>query len=102
VKWQESVDMPKLGVSTLSQFGRFYNYSLFYDTTRFIQSMDYQRSLKILNPGHEFFIGIDSDGCVFDSLEVKQKEFFIPNALKYFDLYAISKIFRLSRTLNQP
>ena len=27
-------------------------------------------------------------------MEVKQKEFFIPNALKYFDLFAISKILR--------
>jgi phosphoglycolate phosphatase-like HAD superfamily hydrolase len=56
--------------------------------------MDYQTILKNIEPLHEFFIGIDSDGCVFDSMEVKQKEFFIPNALKYFDLYAISKILR--------
>lgn len=39
-------------------------------------------------------MGIDSDGCVFDSMEVKQKEFFIPNALKFFDLYSISGILR--------
>lgn len=56
--------------------------------------MDYQISLKNLKPGHEFFIGIDSDGCVFDSMEVKQKEFFIPNALKYFNLYPVSKTVR--------
>lgn len=56
--------------------------------------MDYQLLLKNLQPCHEFFIGIDSDGCVFDSMEVKQKEFFIPNALKYFDLYAVSKVLR--------
>jgi phosphoglycolate phosphatase-like HAD superfamily hydrolase len=56
--------------------------------------MDHQISLRNLKPDHEFFIGIDSDGCVFDSMEVKQKEFFIPNALKYFDLYAISKLLR--------
>jgi phosphoglycolate phosphatase-like HAD superfamily hydrolase len=56
--------------------------------------MDYQTILRNIKPGHEFFIGIDSDGCVFDSMEVKQKEFFIPDALKYFDLYAISKILR--------
>jgi phosphoglycolate phosphatase-like HAD superfamily hydrolase len=54
--------------------------------------MDYQAYLKNLKPGHEFFIGIDSDGCVFDSMEVKQKKFFIPNALLYFDLYQISGI----------
>ncbi|MGD0755309.1 MAG: HAD hydrolase-like protein [Bacteroidales bacterium] len=56
--------------------------------------MDYQTNLRNLSPGHEFFIGIDSDGCVFDSMELKQKEFFIPNALKYFDLYPISEILR--------
>jgi phosphoglycolate phosphatase-like HAD superfamily hydrolase len=56
--------------------------------------MDYQDSLKSFVPEHEFFIGIDSDGCVFDSMEVKQKEFFIPTALKLFDLYAISGILR--------
>jgi phosphoglycolate phosphatase-like HAD superfamily hydrolase len=56
--------------------------------------MDYQEKLKNLKPEKEFFIGIDSDGCVFDTMEVKQKEFFIPNALKYFDLFAISKIVR--------
>jgi phosphoglycolate phosphatase-like HAD superfamily hydrolase len=56
--------------------------------------MDYQEILRNLKPEKEFFIGIDSDGCVFDSMEVKQKEFFIPNALKYFDLFAISKIVR--------
>jgi len=56
--------------------------------------MDYQTTLKTLEPEHEFFIGIDSDGCVFDTMEVKQKEFFIPIALKYFDLYGISKLLR--------
>src|SRR5664279_4457515 len=56
--------------------------------------MDYQDKLRNLKPRKEFFIGIDSDGCVFDSMEVKQKEFFIPNALKYFDLFAVSKVLR--------
>jgi HAD superfamily hydrolase (TIGR01549 family) len=56
--------------------------------------MDHQEILNNLTPDHDYFIGIDSDGCVFDSMEVKQKEFFIPGALKYFDLFAISKILR--------
>lgn len=56
--------------------------------------MDYQEILKNLKPVHEFFVGIDSDGCVFDSMEIKQKEFFIPNALKYFDLNAASGLLR--------
>lgn len=43
---------------------------------------------------HEFLIGIDSDGCAFDSMEVKHKECFIPNTIKYFHLAAISKYAR--------
>lgn len=54
--------------------------------------MDYQEILKSFQPRHEFFIGIDSDGCVFDSMEVKQKEFFVPNAIKFFGLSDISDI----------
>jgi len=53
--------------------------------------MDYQSNLKNFTPQHDFFIGIDSDGCVFDTMEAKQKQFFIPNALKYFNLYNISE-----------
>jgi phosphoglycolate phosphatase-like HAD superfamily hydrolase len=56
--------------------------------------MNFQDNLRNLKPNKEFFIGIDSDGCVFDSMEVKQKEFFIPIALKYFDLFPVSKILR--------
>ena len=46
--------------------------------------------LRKLRPQHEFFIGIDSDGCVFDTMDVKHKEFFIPNVIKYFDLFPIA------------
>ena len=56
--------------------------------------MDDRSELRKFKPAHEFFIGIDSDGCVFDTMEVKQKEFFIPNALKHFNLFPISKILR--------
>jgi len=31
--------------------------------------------LKGFKPGKDFFIGIDSDGCVFDSMEIKHKMF---------------------------
>ena len=43
---------------------------------------------------HDFFIGIDSDGCVFDTMEVKHKECFIPNIIKFYHLAAISKYAR--------
>ena len=39
---------------------------------------DSVQKLKELAPRHEFFVGIDSDGCVFDTMEIKQKECFAP------------------------
>ncbi len=45
-------------------------------------------------PQHKFFVGIDSDGCVFDSMEIKHKECFIPNIIKHWKLQAISKYAR--------
>ena len=50
--------------------------------------------LKSLKPQHEFFIGIDSDGCAFDSMEIKHKECFIPPFIKYFELQPIAKFAR--------
>lgn len=41
-----------------------------------------------------FFIGIDSDGCVFNSMVPKQKEFFCPNVIRYFGLLPVSEIAR--------
>lgn len=43
---------------------------------------------------HDFFVGIDSDGCAFDTMEVKHKECFIPNIIKFFDLAAVSRYAR--------
>jgi phosphoglycolate phosphatase-like HAD superfamily hydrolase len=53
-----------------------------------------QQQLKDLVPTKEFFIGIDSDGCVFDTMEIKQKECFCPNVIKYFGLQKVSKYAR--------
>lgn len=39
----------------------------------------------------DFLIGIDSDGCAFDTMEIKHKECFIPNTIKYFGLQSVSK-----------
>ncbi len=50
--------------------------------------------LTELKPQKEFFVGIDSDGCVFDTMEIKQKECFCPNVIKYFKLQNISKYAR--------
>ncbi len=56
--------------------------------------MDTKQQLIALKPEKEFFIGIDSDGCVFDTMEIKQKECFCPNFIKYFDLQKVQKAAR--------
>jgi phosphoglycolate phosphatase-like HAD superfamily hydrolase len=55
---------------------------------------DQVQQLKDLQPTREFFIGIDSDGCVFDSMEIKHKECFTPMFIKHFNLQAASKYAR--------
>jgi phosphoglycolate phosphatase-like HAD superfamily hydrolase len=50
--------------------------------------------LLSFKPRHSYFVGIDSDGCVFDTMEIKHKECFIPNIIKYWKLEAISKYAR--------
>jgi phosphoglycolate phosphatase-like HAD superfamily hydrolase len=50
--------------------------------------------LETLKPKYPFFVGIDSDGCAFDSMEIKQKECFIPNTVKIWKLQSISKYVR--------
>lgn len=56
--------------------------------------MPTQQDLQALEARHEFFIGIDSDGCCFDSMEIKHKECFIPNIIKYWDCQPVSKYAR--------
>ena len=43
---------------------------------------------------HDFFIGFDSDGCAFDSMELKHKECFCPCFIEHFHCQAISKYAR--------
>ena len=52
------------------------------------------RPLAELKPEHQFFVGIDSDGCAFDTMEIKHKECFCPNTIKYWDLQPVSKYAR--------
>jgi phosphoglycolate phosphatase-like HAD superfamily hydrolase len=54
----------------------------------------YTQRLTAFPKAHEYFIGIDSDGCVFDSMEIKHKECFIPNTIKHFGLQAVSRYTR--------
>jgi len=55
---------------------------------------DPAQALKDFQPSNNFFIGIDSDGCVFDSMEIKHKECFAPMFIKHFGLQPASKYAR--------
>lgn len=61
---------------------------------------DPQAPLKEFQPQHDFFVGIDSDGCVFDSMEIKHKECFIPNIIKHWNLQPVSKYARRAARAN--
>jgi phosphoglycolate phosphatase-like HAD superfamily hydrolase len=50
--------------------------------------------LAALQPTKEFFIGIDSDGCAFDTMEPKHKECFCPTTIWKWRLEAVSKFAR--------
>ncbi len=50
--------------------------------------------LENFKPEKEFFVGIDSDGCAFPTMELKHKECFIPNIIKYWKLQPVSKYAR--------
>jgi phosphoglycolate phosphatase-like HAD superfamily hydrolase len=56
--------------------------------------IDPQAPLREFVRSSDFFIGIDSDGCAFDTMEVKHKECFIPNIIKHYRLAAVSKFAR--------
>jgi phosphoglycolate phosphatase-like HAD superfamily hydrolase len=51
-------------------------------------------TLRAFKPSKPFFVGIDSDGCAFDTMEIKHRECFIPNIINYWDLQAVSKYAR--------
>ena len=56
---------------------------------------EHNQSLLIdFKPRHDFLIGFDSDGCVFDTMEIKQKECFCPNNIKYWKLQPVAKYAR--------
>lgn len=42
----------------------------------------------------DFLVAIDSDGCAFDSMEIKHKECFIPTFIRHMKLQAVSKYAR--------
>jgi len=55
---------------------------------------DPQAPLRNMKPSHKFFVGIDSDGCAFATMEPKHKECFCPVTIWKYDLAAVSKYAR--------
>jgi phosphoglycolate phosphatase-like HAD superfamily hydrolase len=55
------------------------------------QHQDPQRKLRAFRPTREFFVGIDSDGCAFNSMEVKHNDSFSVNLIKHFGLPGLSR-----------
>lgn len=51
---------------------------------------DPAQPLKSFKPAHEFFVGIDSDGCAFDTMGIKHRECFCPWLIGCFDLQPVA------------
>lgn len=47
-----------------------------------------------LQPTHDALVGVDSDGCVFDSMEIKQKQCFHGLIAKHWNLQQIENLVR--------
>ncbi len=45
-------------------------------------------------PTKQYFVGIDSDGCAMDAMDIKHQECFTPSYIKYWDLQPISTLAR--------
>jgi hypothetical protein len=43
-----------------------------------VAEIDPAQPLKDFKPKHKFFVGVDSDGSVFDTMGIKQRECFCP------------------------
>ncbi|MFP4106822.1 MAG: HAD family hydrolase [Phycisphaerae bacterium] len=56
--------------------------------------MNHLQELTEFPKEHDFFIGVDSDGCAFDTMEIKHKECFIPNTVNVWDLQPVSRFAR--------
>jgi len=55
---------------------------------------DPAQPLKDFKPKKKFFVGIDSDGCAFDTMGIKQRECFCPWLIGYFGLQPVAKAVR--------
>jgi len=56
--------------------------------------IDRAQPLKDFKPKYKFFVGIDSDGCAFDTMGIKQRECFCPWLIAYFGLQPVAQAAR--------
>jgi len=59
-----------------------------------VADADPTKPLKEFKPQHEFFVGIDSDGSVFDTMGIKQRECFCPWLIAFFGLQPVAQAVR--------
>jgi phosphoglycolate phosphatase-like HAD superfamily hydrolase len=57
-------------------------------------NVDPAKPLKDFKPKKKFFVGIDSDGCAFDSMGIKQRECFCPWMIGHFGLQPVAQAAR--------
>jgi phosphoglycolate phosphatase-like HAD superfamily hydrolase len=53
-----------------------------------------REQLREFSPSSEFFVGIDSDGCIFPTMEIKQKKCFHPAIIEHWQLQDIAQYVR--------
>jgi phosphoglycolate phosphatase-like HAD superfamily hydrolase len=50
--------------------------------------------LKNLQPKHPYLVAVDSDGCAFDAMGIKQSECFCPMMIGYYELQPVAQAAR--------
>lgn len=55
---------------------------------------EYTKALRDVQPTKDFLVAIDSDGCVFDAMGIKQRECFCPMMIAYFGLQPVAQAAR--------
>jgi len=56
--------------------------------------MDYRKRLEEFKPTKDCLVCIDSDGCAFDTMQIKQRECFCPWMIAYFGLQPVAQAAR--------
>lgn len=58
---------------------------------------DHTKALRDMEPEKGYLVAIDSDGCVFDAMGIKQRECFCPMMIAYFGLQPVAEAARESK-----